>query len=295
MNRQVSQTRTPNQSGRFGRSGLILAAVLLLVAAIAALPAVAQAQGQAMVRVMHASPDAPAVDVYVNGNEAFSNLAFPNASDYASLDPGSYAVEVFPASADGSGDPVIDVPSLDLAAQPYTVVAVGRLAEIEPLVLQDNLAQPDAGMAHVRFVHASPDAPAVDVATAEGTTLFSNVAFKGASEWTPVQAGTYDLEVKAAGTDTVALAVDGVGLMEGGIYTIFATGLMEDDSLNATVVTYEAQSSAAANAPAQMPATGAGPAPGTPWITLLSALGLIVALGLGGAAVAMRRQGEPIA
>jgi hypothetical protein len=55
--------------------------------------------------------------------------------------------------------------------------------------------------------------------------LFSNVAFKGIGDYLPVDAGTYDLEVRLAGTDTVALDVPGLALADGTVYTVFAMGL----------------------------------------------------------------------
>lgn len=40
-------------------------------------------------------------------------------------------------------------------------ILITELAVIEPLVLVDHNTLPEAGKAHVRFVHASPDAPRV--------------------------------------------------------------------------------------------------------------------------------------
>jgi hypothetical protein len=199
----------------------LLSSVLVLVLVFAA---TALAAGPARVRVVHASPDAPAVDVWVNDAIiAFSNAPFKGITDYAELDAGTYNVKVVPT---GAAEPVVIEADLDLAADTdYTVVAVGQLAAIEPLVLVDNNSMPAAGKAHVRFVHASPDAPAVDIAVAGGPVLFSNVPFKGVGDYLPVDAGTYDLEVRLAGTDTVALSVPGVALADQTVYTIFAMGL----------------------------------------------------------------------
>lgn len=194
---------------------------------------------QARVRVVHASPDAPAVDVWVNDGEAFTNAPFKGITDYASLDVGTYNVKVVPA---GATEPVVIEADLTLEAKDYTVVAVGNLADIEPLVLVDNNAAPAAGKAHVRFVHASPDAPAVDVAVTGGPVLFSNVAFKGTGDYLPVDAGTYDLEVRLAGTETVALAVPGVALSDGTVYTVFAMGLAGGEPALAAVLSADAVS-----------------------------------------------------
>jgi hypothetical protein len=68
------------------RLALVSAALLLVLATAGT--ALAQDE-MARVRVVHASPDAPAVDVLVNDNVAFSNVPFTEISDYASLDPGT--------------------------------------------------------------------------------------------------------------------------------------------------------------------------------------------------------------
>jgi hypothetical protein len=224
---------------------LFLSTILVfsLVTATAALAA-----GEPRVRVVHASPDAPAVDVWVEGSIAFSNAPFKGITDYASLSPGTFNVKVVPT---GATDPVVIDANLTLEANTdYTVVAVGKLADIEPLVLIDDNSAPAAGKAHVRFVHASPDAPAVDIAVAGGPVLFANVPFKGVGDYLPVDAGTYDLEARLAGTDTVALSVPGVMLEEGTVYTIFAMGLASGEPALQAVPSVDAV------APAALPVTG---------------------------------------
>jgi hypothetical protein len=221
---------------------------------------------------VHASPDAPAVDVLVNDGVAFSNAPFKGITDYAALDTGTYNVKVVPT---GATEPVVIEADLGLEAKDYTVVAVGMLANIEPLVLVDNNSSPATGKAHVRFVHASPDAPAVDIAVAGGPVLFSNVAFKGVGDYLPVGAGTYDLEVRLAGTDTVALAVPGLALADGTVYTVFAMGLAGGEP------TLTAVPSADAVRPMLMPTTGGANRSMTYLVLALGAgLALIVA-GLG--------------
>ncbi len=178
----------------------------------------------ARVRVVHASPDAPAVDILVNDAVALSNVPFTAVSDYLSVPAGTYNIKVVPA---GATTPVVIEADLTLAGgTDYTVAAVGELANIEPLVLVDNNAKPAMGNAHVRFVHASPDAPAVDIAVADGgPVLFGDVAFKEAQGPIPVPAGTYDLEVRLAGTSTVVLPLPGVAVADQTVYTVFAMGL----------------------------------------------------------------------
>ncbi len=184
--------------------------------------------GGARVRVLHASPDAPAVDVWVNGSVVFSDLAFEESSDFAEVPAGTYTVAVSPA---GLTEPIVIGPvDLDLAAATdYLVVATDTLSMITPIIMTADGSTPAAGNAWVRFLHASPDAPAVDIAVADGgPVLFPNVSFQGFSEYAPVPAGTYDLEARIAGTMDVALSLPGVMVADGGVYTAVATGLVAD-------------------------------------------------------------------
>src|SRR5690554_77326 len=125
------------------RSNLRRMPLFFLAAMVAVLGvSVAGAQSEtAAVRIVHASPDAPAVDVWVNGEVAISGLAFGEATDYVNLPGGDYDVAVTPAGA-GAEDAVIEATLTLENGAAYTVAAVGEVAAIEPLVLQDNLAAP---------------------------------------------------------------------------------------------------------------------------------------------------------
>ncbi|HEX9118006.1 MAG TPA: DUF4397 domain-containing protein [Anaerolineae bacterium] len=203
------------------------------------------------VRVIHASPDAPAVDAWADGKPAFTNAAFKAITPYASLTAGAHQFQVVPA---GKTTPAVISATLTLAAdKDYSIAAIGKLANIAPLVLEDNNAAPAAGKAHIRFVHASPDAPAVDIAVKGGPVIFSNIAFKGVGNYTPVAAGTYDLEVRPAGKTDVVLAIPGVKLENGGVYTAWAMGLAGGEPKLAAVLSVDRAPSAA---PTSLPVTG---------------------------------------
>jgi hypothetical protein len=273
--RKKRLSELPNQKGTISMKRLyaVLGAMLLILS----LTTLVAADGhQARVRVVHASPDAPSVDVLVNDGAAFTNAPFKGITDYAALDTGAYNVKVVPT---GATTPVVIEADLTLEAQDYTVVAVGLLENIEPLVLVDNNGAPAAGKAHVRFVHASPNAPAVDIAVKGGPVLFSNVAFKEVGDYLPVDAGTYDLEVRVAGTEDVALDVPGLALSDGTVYTVFAMGLAGGEPALEAVPSVDAVSAQT------LPNTG-----GQPLSTMLAPIALALgALLIGGGLVLRAR------
>lgn len=230
---------------------------LILAAAAAAVLAGssalgAQAADNARVRVVHASPDAPAVDVYANGSRVLSDIPFKVASDYLSVPAGNYSFEVRAAGAAADSNPVLSV-SADLqAGTDYTVMAVDRLSQIKARLFIDNNSAPAAGKAHVQVVHASPDAPTVDIGLKGGPVLVPNLPFGELKGPLPVDAGTYDLEIRLAGTSTVALPLDGVRLEAGKIYTFTAVGLASGEpSLSVLPLVYTPQ-------PITSPGTGDG-------------------------------------
>lgn len=204
----------------------------LTLCCMAGLPMVAgcfpveEPQETAKIRVVHASPDAPAVDVCANGAVAFSGAAFPEATDYAVVEEGTYQIRVVPAGSGCSGGGVINA-SLPLpAGTETTVVAVNTLDSIEPLVLEDDNSAPAEGSAKVRFVHASPDAPTVDITLTDATTLFNDISFKEVGGYIEAPAGTLDLEVRDETGAVVVLTLEDVTLEEGTVYTIYAIGLL---------------------------------------------------------------------
>jgi hypothetical protein len=191
----------------------------------------------AHVLVVHASPDAPGVDLLVDNVKVNSlPLTFPNATGYLPVTAGNRNIKV---NASGTSTSVINA-NLDLSADiSYSIFAIDTLASIAPLVIQDNLGAPASGKSHVRFIHLSPNAPAVDITLTDGTVVFGNKAFSQYTPFTPLNAGTYNLQVRLAGTSTVVLNLPNIVLENGKIYTVFAKGLVGrsgDQALGAQII-----------------------------------------------------------
>ncbi len=189
------------------------------------------------VMVVHASPNAPGVDVLVDGATALTNVTFPQNSSYLQVNSGVRNVAV---NVTGTGTTVISAPLPIAPNTSYSVFAIDSVTRLTPLVLVDTLTAPASGKAHVRFIHLSPNAPSVDVAVTGGPVLFGDYAFGENSSFTPVDAGTYNLEVRLAGTSTVVLPLPNISLQAGKIYTVWASGFVGGSgaqSLGAQIIT----------------------------------------------------------
>lgn len=194
------------------------------------------AQASAGVRVVHASPDAPNVDVVVNDDfaaPAFVNAPFQGVTGYAPLPTGNYNFKVVPT---GLNAPVVIDATLPIDGNTdYTVAATGLLAGIQPAVyVDDNSLISDK--ARVRFIHLSPDAPAVDIGLAGGGSLvYSDVEFRENGGYRILDPGTYDLDVLVAGTSNIALSLNDISLSPNTVYTVYAMGQLSNGSLGAVI------------------------------------------------------------
>ncbi len=262
--------------------GIIGAGVLAL-----SLVGTASASSHAMVRVLHASPDAPAVDVYLDDTivDALTNVPFATISSYLEVPAGDHNVKVY---ATGTTDsPVIDADVSLAVGGMYTIAATDAVASISAQVLQDQ-PSPDCDGAQVRVVHFSADAPAVDVAPAgadPADAVVKNLEYPNATDYVTLPAGAYDLEVRLAGTTTVALALPGVAVEDCNAYSVFAIGsaaspAVGDNALQ-VVVAVDATATAGGEAPG-----GGQPEPTPPATDTLTAAPAGTDQGIG-AAVAL--------
>lgn len=207
----------------------IVFALLAVFAAalLASVASPARAQTMNMVRLVHASPDAPAVDIFVNGQAVVSNVSFFAVSPYLPLADGTYQVAISPA---GRGTDY-SVWVGDLTVQggfTGTAVAANTLENFQVILFEDNLSAPAAGEARVNVLHLAPDAMNVDIkAAGSSENIFSNVPF-GEGAVVDVPAGTYSFDITPAGSSTVAFTTPSLRFESGWIYTLYATGLIEE-------------------------------------------------------------------
>ncbi len=181
-----------------------------------------QSNSPARIRVLHASPDAPNVDIYINGNRILRDFSFKETSNYLSLPAGRYQIDIYPA-----GDMVSTVLSRKVtveAGKQYTVAAADIVEKLKLVVIEDHPVVP-SGETKVRFVHLSPDTQPVDIAVKNGDVVFRNIGFRRSSDYLPLSPLTVDLEVRATGTKDVLLPISGLTFQRNQVYTLVAVGL----------------------------------------------------------------------
>ncbi|HRE49644.1 MAG TPA: DUF4397 domain-containing protein [Aggregatilineales bacterium] len=163
--------------------------------------AVAGKTGQ--IRITHASPGAPNVDIYLDGSPtaAVTDLAFKGSTDWITLPAKDFTVAIRPAGAAAVNLPVftktISVPA-DGAVE---VVALGSLGGDPAFDVQTYTTNvgPTGGKVRLYVVHAATEAGAVDLRV-NGKVIAKDVTF-GAWTETPieVEAGFVNVALTPAG------------------------------------------------------------------------------------------------
>lgn len=191
----------------------------------------------AHIRVAHFSPDAPAVDVYINGDlSAVQGFEFANITDWIEVPAGTYSIAVAPAGT-SLADAVIGPADLTFGVDSWTsIAAIGSVAAgtLRPAVLPEVVYNNGlaAGNAAVTVFHAIPDAPSVDIRVNGGVAV-QQLGFPGSlgnndgAFDLEVGAGSYDIQVVPSGaTSPVVLDLPGTQLEAGSYYFVAAVGTL---------------------------------------------------------------------
>jgi hypothetical protein len=202
---------------------------LLVATSVLACSLAAQSLSNAWVRVVHLSPDAPAVNVRANGDLAFENVPYKGFTAYTPVPAGQV---MFGLEVASSGANVLSSSFALQGGNYYTFYAMGRVSGgNNPLQLRGtgDQVEPRSGSVLFRVVHGAPSAPAVDVyATtpytplASSTPLLQNVPFGAASDYFVVPPGLYQARVAVAGTRNVAISSMPLPLQGSIVRTIIA-------------------------------------------------------------------------
>jgi hypothetical protein len=181
----------------------------------------------ARLRVLHASPDAPNVDVYLDNSVILSNVPYPTVSSYLTLAAGTHNIKI---NAAGTQTTVINVTPNLAKDNAYTAIAANFVSQIQPLLATDESSSAPSGQVRLRVIHAAPDAGPVDILVNDKIVL-SSVPFGTVSSYLTVAAGTYSVKVNLAGTSTTAIQAT-ISPSAGGNYSAVAIGSLKTAATN---------------------------------------------------------------
>ncbi len=172
---------------------LLITVILAGLAPVAAAPLTQEAQG-ALTRLVHGIPEAPAVDVLIDGQPAAVQLGFTQATDHLRLAPGDHAVTVRAAGAT-----LVETTLTVTPGQAMTVAIVGTAAAPEIQVFEDDLSPLVTGNVRVNAVHAAPGVGDIDVVLPDGSPVLQALTYGSSSGGIDIPANSYPLAIVPTG------------------------------------------------------------------------------------------------
>lgn len=123
---------------------------------------------------------------------------------------------------------------IELQAGKYTLAAVGEVCALsdEPLQIvtfNDNITPTEPDHARVRSVHASPDAPDLDITTDDGETMLADGLAFSTAENASLPAGEQIIAIRTADSGDI-IARFSITAEAGHVYTAFATKYVEPET-----------------------------------------------------------------
>lgn len=190
-------------------TAILASFVLALIAVgLVAAPAGAASASTGWARFGHFAPSAEPVDVFVDGELFAERIGFKTVSDYGALSAGVHRFEVKP-TGEPDATAVVALEANVPADGAVTIGAVTTLDGVATQVFDDELVVPEPDASLVRFIHAAPEAAAVDIAVKGGADLATDVPYPGATEYAAIEPGAYDVVIADAETGEVLIEVAG--------------------------------------------------------------------------------------
>jgi hypothetical protein len=162
-------------------------------------------------RVVHASPNAPKVDIYPKGSDtaAIKGVAYGDASGFIEVDAGTIAFDIRAAGADSGDAPAFTTQDIDLTAgAEYTIVAAGDFEHQDDedvgfrvLPLEHDFEAAATGTAIARVVHATSawDTVDLDVVASDGVDVEGIDRFGSADNVSIPSGATIDIDFQHDG------------------------------------------------------------------------------------------------
>ncbi|MDQ7948261.1 MAG: DUF4397 domain-containing protein [Pedobacter sp.] len=175
------------------------------------------------IAIVNAAPTVATYDFYLNGSKT-NSVPIPagGAMPYSQKVTGNYDLKFTISGRTES----LFAKNITIAPNAYqTYYLVGRPATLDGFMIIDDRSQVSTTQAFVRFVNASPDAPALDLY--QGTIAFAtNKAFKAYGGYVAINAGSYTFDIKETANGSVKATTENYAFLAGGYYTIMAKGLI---------------------------------------------------------------------
>lgn len=181
--------------------------------------------GEATVRFLHTSPDAPNLDLLIDDVKILTDQSFKLASSLLKVKAGSRNIKILES---GGIAPIFNQSFNFELDKNYMIVAMNNFLNLSALVYETPSKTPSGDKTYLRVVHVSPNAPSVYIKLNSTQNLppsYITLSYRGVSNYVEFPAGPIDVVIYQAGT-TDTLKYGRMYLDGGRVYSAYIIGFI---------------------------------------------------------------------
>ena len=184
---------------------------------------------EAYVSFYHGSPSTSALTIEVDHQRYNTNLFDYNTYfDYGRFYTGK---RNFSFKSQNAANSLLDTAVTFEADKVYSFFISEEDNGFVPVIVEDEFKSVPEGKALIRLVHLSPDAESVNVKVGDdGELLFEDQTYQEVSEYTEIEQGRIDFDLRASASDENLLTASNINISEGRIYTLVVRGYVDASS-----------------------------------------------------------------
>ncbi|RYE29662.1 MAG: DUF4397 domain-containing protein [Sphingobacteriaceae bacterium] len=181
--------------------------------------------GNARLLVVNSSPNSSAINVYWTGNKLnVVPLSYGNTTGYRTLTAGLRDIQI----KSNLNNKLLAANTIKVKQDSsYSFFVYELNNTVATIIGRDDLSNPAVGNAKIRLINLSAGLSSADILITNGPELASSISFGSIGSFLELKAGTYNLDLRLHGSNTILLTIPNVRLDNGKTYTIWSGGAVK--------------------------------------------------------------------
>lgn len=182
------------------------------------------------VRLLHASPKAPSVNVFIDDKLLVKGFEYREFTDYVKLYPKTYNIKIYKSS---NPKELLYETDFELKDNKiFTIAAVGEFpSDFKLFPIEENYTENqnlDSTKTKFRVVNLIPNQSNLDITLGNGTVLFRDVMYMEVENYIELTPRSYTFNITLTNTNIDILYVPNINLKMDRFYTMYIIGLIDD-------------------------------------------------------------------
>lgn len=175
--------------------------------------------------ITNASPTLGTFNFYLSDKKVNNGaIPFGGTINYFQVMSTSYSAKL---TTDGNTESLVTKDFTFEKDKIYSLFIIGKGANLDYLMVNDDIRNLSVEKAYIRFINLSPDAPSLSLIAKDSAAVVFDKTYKAASAFVEINPKVYTFEIKDKLTGaTISKEVPNVDIKKGRFYTVISKGII---------------------------------------------------------------------